>query len=270
MTSALWFGFLLAHVHPIASSAPNPWVPAHSYKSPAVESRFSALAAESSFSIFRRIAYDRSGSALSPRPLVRPQSVPVVESVLLSVRWKHHLDMQQASPKDSVAATAVPIVLIHGQIDSSIPMRHSRPNADHSGAISAAAPEFRTPSSRMVFSLTLISRRDSRLACSAKRKPDETETGAQSVTRFLHFLCKLCGQSALLPSELFLPALSPQRNSPPRTRLSGTSSRTSVVAVHPPKSAPELFLNCTKNTELTPRPFTRTFSFAFNQETNAN
>jgi hypothetical protein len=53
-------------------------------------------------------------------------------------------------------------------------------------------------------------------------------------------------------------------------RLSGTSSRTSVVPVHPPKSSPELFLNCTKNTELTPRPFTRTFSFAFNQKMKSN
>jgi len=93
---------------------------------------------------------------------------------------------------------------------------------------------------------------------------------AQSITRFLHFLCKLCGQSASFPSGLFLPVLSPQPNSPPRTRLGGTSSRTFLVPVHPPKSAPELFLNCTKNTELTPRPFTRTFSFAFNQKTKSN
>jgi hypothetical protein len=81
---------------------------------------------------------------------------PVVEFAFLYVRWKYHLDMQQASPKDSVAVTAVPILLIHGQIDSKIPIRHSRqihanapptvfwevPNADHCGAISAAPQEF--------------------------------------------------------------------------------------------------------------------------------
>ena len=126
----------------------------------------------------------------------------------------------------------------------------------------------------MVFPLTVISRSHSRLGSPAQQKRGgnwtRRKTIAQSITRFLHFLCKLCGQSAFLRSGLFLPALSPQRNSPPRTRLSGTSSRTSVVPVHPPKSAPELFLNCTKNTELTPRPFARTFSFAFNQEMKSN
>ena len=81
---------------------------------------------------------------------------PVVEFAFLYVRWKYHLDMQQASPKNSVAATPVPILLIHGRIDSNIPIRHSRqihanapntvlwevPNADHCGAISAAPQEF--------------------------------------------------------------------------------------------------------------------------------
>ena len=60
--------------------------------------------------------------------------------------------MQQISPEDSVAATRVPVLLIHGQIDGNIPLRHSLqiqsrnrnvvlwevPNADHCGAISAA------------------------------------------------------------------------------------------------------------------------------------
>ena len=64
--------------------------------------------------------------------------------------------MQQISPEDSVAATRVPILLIHGQIDRNIPVRHARriqsrnrnavlweiPNADHCGAISTAPQEF--------------------------------------------------------------------------------------------------------------------------------
>jgi uncharacterized protein len=115
------------------------------------------LAAESSFSTFREIAYDRMGQPFHLGPWFgRTLFRPVVEFAFLYVRWKYHLDMQHASPKDSVAATAVPILLVHGQIDSNIPIRHSRqihanapntvlwevPNADHCGAISAAPPEF--------------------------------------------------------------------------------------------------------------------------------
>lgn len=189
-----WFGFLLAHVHPhcIFGFAESMGA-AELLQSLTVESRFCALAAESSFSTFREIAYDRMGQPfhLGPwfgRTLLRP----VVESAFLYVLWKYHLDMQQASPKNSVAATPVPILLIHGQIDSNIPIRHSRqihanapntvlwevPNADHCGAISAAPQEFEH---RLLawFSLTRISRsrqppRQSRPG-KAGRKLDETE-----------------------------------------------------------------------------------------------
>src|ERR1700722_1023776 len=189
-----WFAFLLAHVHPhcIFGLAESTGA-AQLLQSLTVESRFCALAAESSFSTFREIAYDRMGQPfhLGPwfgRTLLRP----VVESAFLYVRWKYHLDMQQASPKNSVAATPVPILLIHGQIDSNIPIRHSRqihanapntvlwevPNADHCGAISAAPQEFEH---RLLawFSLTRISRsrQPPRQSHSAKagRKLDETE-----------------------------------------------------------------------------------------------
>jgi len=74
------------------------------------------------------------------------------------VRWKYKLDLQQVSPEDAVGQTKVPVLLIHGQIDSNIPVRHSRqiqsrnprtllwevPNANHCGAISVAPQEFET------------------------------------------------------------------------------------------------------------------------------
>jgi len=55
-----------------------------------------------------------------------------------------------------VAGTTIPVLLIHGEIDSNIPVRHSRliharapnaqlwevPGADHCGAISTAPQEF--------------------------------------------------------------------------------------------------------------------------------
>jgi hypothetical protein len=56
----------------------------------------------------------------------------------------------------------------------------------------------------------------------------------------------------------------------PRTRLSAPSSRMFTIPAHPRKSMPTIFLNCTKNTELTPRPFARTFCFASPQKMNRN
>ncbi|MFY9561575.1 MAG: hypothetical protein WAQ52_15180 [Terriglobales bacterium] len=82
---------------------------------------------------------------------------PVIEIAFLYSRWKYGFDLQQISPVAAVSATRVPVFLIHGQVDSNIPLRHSRrikslvpaavlwevPRADHCGAISAAPEEFK-------------------------------------------------------------------------------------------------------------------------------
>jgi hypothetical protein len=120
------------------------------------ETHFCAVAAESSFATFREIAYDRMGQPLHLGPSIgRTLFRPLVEAAFLRARWKYGLDMEQVSPENSVAATAVPVLLIHGQGDSNIPVRHSRriharnsssrlwevPGADHCGAISTAPRE---------------------------------------------------------------------------------------------------------------------------------
>jgi uncharacterized protein len=154
-----WFDFLVAQDHPhcIFGFAESMGA-AELLQSLTVEPRFCAVAAESSFSSFREIAYDRMGQPFHLGPWFgRTLFRPVVESAFLYTRWKYHLDMQQVSPEDSVAATTVPVFLIHGQIDSNIPLRHSRriqsrnsnavlwevPHADHCGAISEAPQEFK-------------------------------------------------------------------------------------------------------------------------------
>lgn len=118
---------------------------------------FCAVAAESSFASFREIAYDRMGQPLHLGPWVgRTFLRPLVEVAFLRARFKYHLDMEEVSPENSVASTTIPVLLIHGQSDSNIPIRHSRlihsaapgtqlwevPGADHCGAISVAANEF--------------------------------------------------------------------------------------------------------------------------------
>ncbi len=119
--------------------------------------RFCAVVAESPFASFREIAYDRMGQPFHLGPWVgRSVLRPLVEIAFLRARWKYHLDMSKVSPEDAIADTKIPILLIHGKIDSNIPVRHSRlilashprtvlwevPGADHCGALSAAPQEF--------------------------------------------------------------------------------------------------------------------------------
>jgi pimeloyl-ACP methyl ester carboxylesterase len=153
-----WFDFITAQDHPhcIFGFAESMGA-AELLQSLTAEPRFCAVAAESSFSNFHEIAYDRMGQPFHLGPWFgRTLFRPIVEFAFLRARWKYHLDMQQVSPEGSVATTTVPVLLIHGQIDSNIPLRHARriqarnpkailwevPNTDHCGAISAAPQEF--------------------------------------------------------------------------------------------------------------------------------
>ena len=118
---------------------------------------FCAVAAESPFANFREIAYDRMGQPFHLGPWVGQTVLrPLVEIAFLRARLKYNVDMQNISPENSAAATTIPILLIHGEVDSNIPLRHSLrihahapntqlwqvPAADHCGALSTAPQEF--------------------------------------------------------------------------------------------------------------------------------
>lgn len=153
-----WFDFLTVKDHPrCIFGFGESMGAAQVLQSLAAGTRFCAVAAESPFSNFREIAYDRMGQPFHLGPWVgRTVLRPVVEAAFLRARWKYGLNMDLVSPEDAVAATNVPVLLIHGQIDSNIPIRHSRrihernptsqlwevPGADHCGALSAAPQEF--------------------------------------------------------------------------------------------------------------------------------
>ena len=153
-----WFDFLAAQEHPhCIFGLGESMGAAELLQSLAVEPRFCAVAAESSFSSFRQIAYDRMGQPFHLGPWIGQTFLrPLVEIAFLRARLKYHLDMQNISPENSAASTQVPILLIHGEVDSNIPLRHSQiihahapqtrlwqvPAADHCGALSAAPQEF--------------------------------------------------------------------------------------------------------------------------------
>ena len=153
-----WVDFLAAQAHPRCIFALGESMgAAQILQALSTHANFCAVAAESSFSNFREIAYDRMGQPFHLGPWVgRTFFRPVVEIALLRARIKYHLDMADISPEDAAAASHVPILLIHGVIDSNIPVRHSIrihalapatelwevANADHCGAVSAAPEEF--------------------------------------------------------------------------------------------------------------------------------
>jgi uncharacterized protein len=153
-----WFDFLQAKEHPACVFGFGESMgAAQLLQSLGAGTHFCAVAAESSFADFREIAYDRMGQPFHLGPWVgRTVLRPMVESAFLRARWKYGLDMNRVSPANAGAATTTPILLIHGQIDSNIPVRHSQmihshnpatqlwevPGADHCGAIGTAPEEF--------------------------------------------------------------------------------------------------------------------------------
>ena len=84
------------------------------------------MVAESAFANFREASYDRTGEKINAgawagRTLLRP----VVEVGLLYARWQYGVDLEQASPQNAVAASSIPVLLIHGLKDTNLPPRHS-------------------------------------------------------------------------------------------------------------------------------------------------
>jgi dipeptidyl aminopeptidase/acylaminoacyl peptidase len=155
-----WVDFLLAVAHPrCVYGMGESMGAAELLQSLQEETRFCAVVAESPFSTFREIAYDRMGQPFHMGPWVgRVPLRPLVEIAFLRVRWKYRLDLQQVSPQNTVARSHTPVLLIHGQIDGNIRVRHSRaihraapqtvlwevPGADHCGAIAVSPREFET------------------------------------------------------------------------------------------------------------------------------
>ena len=120
------------------------------------ESRFCAVAVECPFSTLRESAYDRIGQRFHTGPwLGRTMFRPIVESAYVYARVRYGLNLDQVSPEHAVASTHVPVLLIHGQSDTNIPIRHSRrmaalnsnvvvwelPSTGHSNAIDTSPKE---------------------------------------------------------------------------------------------------------------------------------
>jgi uncharacterized protein len=119
---------------------------------------FCAVVAESPFASFRQIAYLRVGQFIGVGDWAgRIALRPAVELAFLYGWLTRGINLSSISPEMSVAESRVPILLIHGLADTSIPYQQSEmiaainpvaitlwkvPNADHTQASNAAGREF--------------------------------------------------------------------------------------------------------------------------------
>jgi uncharacterized protein len=155
-----WASWVIANEHPgCVYGFGESMGAAQLLQSLAVESRFCAVIAECPFSTFRETSYDRIGQRFHTGPwLGRTVLRPIVISAFVYARLRYKVDMDRVSPEDAVAATRVPVLLIHGVVDTNIPVRHSRrivamntkvllwevPDTGHSNAIDTSARELET------------------------------------------------------------------------------------------------------------------------------
>lgn len=124
----------------------------------AVESRFCAVAAESTFSTAREMSFERvSGPLHLPSWFGRTLGRPAIWSAVIYAHLRYGVDLLQPSPLDAVRSSKVPVLLIHGEADRSIAPWHSQriahaapdhvelwlvPHAGHTMAWAVAHQEF--------------------------------------------------------------------------------------------------------------------------------
>lgn len=122
-----WFDWLAQTQHPrCIDGVGDSMGAAELLQSLIVEHGFCAVAAESSFSSFREVAYDRMGQQFHTGPwLGRTLLRPAVDLGLVYARLKYNINLAHASPLNAIAGTTTPVLLIHGLADDNIPPRHS-------------------------------------------------------------------------------------------------------------------------------------------------
>jgi len=127
-----------------------------------VEPRFCAVVADSGFSTFRSVAYDREGYFIGAgrfglqRWVGRTIGLLPAEVALRYAKWRYDVDLAEANPVNTLRTSSVPVLLIHGDADINILPDHSRvmaqanpqaqlwvvSGAQHCGAASKVPEEF--------------------------------------------------------------------------------------------------------------------------------
>lgn len=153
-----WFDWINARYHPKCVFGMGESMGAAIVLQAVKTTPFCAVVAESTFASFQEIAYIRVGQVFHTGSwLGRFVLRPSIELAFLYGKVTRGVNLASASPEQSVAATQVPILLIHGSADHNIPPHQSEmvrdrnparvvlwevPRAGHCGAVNAAYDEF--------------------------------------------------------------------------------------------------------------------------------
>ena len=90
------------------------------------EDRFCAVVAESPFSSFRAVAYERAALYARVPPWVGRSLLRLpVQAGITYARLRYHLDFDSDNPADAVGHSSTPVLLIHGSDDTNILPHHS-------------------------------------------------------------------------------------------------------------------------------------------------
>lgn len=89
------------------------------------EQRYCAVIAEAAFADFHQMALDRAGYAVRSPLLGHTLLRPAVEIGLVYARLRYGFDFESTSPAEAIAHSRVPVLLIHGTRDISIPVKHA-------------------------------------------------------------------------------------------------------------------------------------------------
>ena len=124
----------------------------------AEETRYCAVAVESSFSTAREMSYERISGPLHLGPWFgRTLGTPVIGAAVLYARLRYGVDLLRPSPMNALEHSSTPVLLIHGMKDRTVSPHHALllahaapehvqlwlvPNAWHTGAWSASPREF--------------------------------------------------------------------------------------------------------------------------------
>jgi alpha-beta hydrolase superfamily lysophospholipase len=127
----------------------------------AKESRFCAVVVESPFATFREAAYEHLGEyvGLGPHWFGRSLGRPIISVGIIYGRLRYGENLMNANPIQTLAATDVPVLLIHGESDTNLlpvnsvllhnaALSHSElwlvPRAQHTGAYATQPQQFET------------------------------------------------------------------------------------------------------------------------------
>lgn len=124
----LWYDWLETNLHPRCVDGYGASMGAAAVlESLATTPGYCAVVADSPFASFREVSYDRVGQGVHLGDWFgRTLGRPVVDVGFAYARLRYGQNLEKASPLQALPASHVPVLLLHGEQDTNVPIRHAR------------------------------------------------------------------------------------------------------------------------------------------------